>query len=138
MNILANRIPFYLTSVVIRFSLLTETKYKVGRAANKTAGLPHGGKVANATSKLHGPLDTVPCGGRFQNHSRLVKSRHQGAKVCLGKTFLPVSWPAGQSGPDKRKGFAALGKEAEKHARGKPLNEKHNVKGTKGQRVWKA
>lgn len=51
---------------------LTERKHKVGRAANRTAGLPYDGEAhPNPESPKEisqGPSDTLPCIGSFQTH----------------------------------------------------------------------
>ena len=97
-----------------------------------TAALPHGREVADAPSKTQGPLDTVACSGRFWTHSRLVKSKHQGEKMCLSRTFFTFGGSTRQRDPsNKRREFASssgmeAGREATIQGKVLPLSRTQN------------
>lgn len=90
----------------------------MGRQVNMTTGLPHVGEEPDVISKRKHCLErdlpgtTWHCSLQWMLHvhSWLVKSMHQGDKVCLRKSFSPGIRYAEECGPSsKNKGFPALG-----------------------------
>lgn len=101
-----------------------------------TAGLPHGGEVADAPSKTQGSLDTVCYNGRFLIPSWLVKPKCQGENVCLSRTFFSFGRSTRQHDAiNKTKGFASssgieAGREATIQGKALPMSRAQNDAGS--------